>query len=54
MPFEEIRRNIPRHNFFICLQRLQITISQLRRHLETDMQQLPEALVIRLVSLFVT
>src|SRR6185437_10509532 len=42
VPLKQIRRHIFRYDILICLKRLQITITQLRRNLEADMQQLPE------------
>jgi hypothetical protein len=37
VPFKQIGRHVPRNDFFIRFQRLQISVSHLGRYLESDM-----------------
>src|SRR5665213_2536087 len=54
MPLKQVGGHILRDDRFIRFKRRKVPIPQLRRNFEADMQQLPEALVIRLVALFMT
>src|SRR5207244_2856487 len=51
MPLEQVRSHIPRYDFFVCFQRLQVPIAHLCSYLESDMQQLTKTRIISLIAL---
>ena len=46
MTVVQVERHIARDGFFAGVQHIQITIAHLRRDLETDVQQLPDAFIV--------
>ncbi len=53
MSIKEIRRHISRDDFLVGFERVEITVTHLRRNLEADVQKLPKAGVVGRVGLIV-